>query len=105
VEDYDSAKEYMLKIGKVGELVNENAYHDWPLFKDFRETAQFLEGYEEVFGYKYLSKLSEIVNDAQVVTEQQVAEEQEKEKEQEQNAHVQEEELELELQGMQEIDI
>lgn len=73
IEDYESAKVYMLKIGKVGELICEVAYHDWPLFKDFRETPQFLEGYEEVFGYKYLSKLSEIVNDAQVAADQHIS--------------------------------
>lgn len=77
VEDYESAKGFMLRIGKVGELVCEVAYHDWPLFKDFRETPQFLEGYEEVFGYKYLSKLSEIVNDAQVVADQHIADNEE----------------------------
>ncbi|MBV4469312.1 hypothetical protein [Pseudomonas siliginis] len=86
VEDYISAKEYMLKIGKAGEIVVEEAYHDWPLFKDFRETPEFLEGYEEVFGYKYLSKLSEIVSDAQVVAEQQAAEEEQKEKEKEKDS-------------------
>lgn len=75
VEDYDSAKGFMLKIGKIGELIRDEAYHDWPLFKDFRETPQFLEGYEEVYGYKYLSKLSEIVSDAQVVADQHIVDE------------------------------
>lgn len=65
LEEYDEAKRLMKKIGEAGEIIYEEAYHDWPLFKKFRESEQFLEGYEEVYGLKYLSKLSELVTDAQ----------------------------------------
>ncbi|MFZ3144012.1 hypothetical protein [Psychrobacter glacincola] len=58
--EYDEAQEIMNKIGKVGELVVEIAYHDWPLFREFRESEQFLSGYESVYGYPYLSKVKEI---------------------------------------------
>lgn len=64
-EEYDEAKTLMKKIGESGQLIYEEAYHDWPLFKKFRESEQFLEGYEEVYGVKYLAKLSELVTDAQ----------------------------------------
>ncbi|WKL53359.1 hypothetical protein Q1W70_01855 [Pseudomonas kielensis] len=65
LDDFDSAKEHMLKIGQSSDLVFEDAYHDWPLFKQFRESEQFLEGYEQVFGVKYLAKLSELVASTQ----------------------------------------
>lgn len=58
--EYDEAQEIMSKIGKVGELVIEIAYHDWPLFREFRESEQFLSGYESVYGYPYLSKVKEL---------------------------------------------
>lgn len=65
LDEFDLAKDYMLKIGESSELVYEDAYHDWPLFKQFRETEQFLEGYELVYGVKYLAKLSELVSSTQ----------------------------------------
>ncbi len=58
--DYDEAQKIMIRIGKKGELVSELPYHDWPLFREFRETDQFLSGYEEVYGYPYISKVQEI---------------------------------------------
>lgn len=58
--DYDEAQKIMIKIGKQGELVSELPYHDWPLFREFRETDQFLSGYEEVYEYPYLSKVQKI---------------------------------------------
>lgn len=58
--DYDEAQKIMIRIGKKGELVSELPYHDWPLFREFRETDQFFSGYEEVYGYPYISKVQEI---------------------------------------------
>ncbi|MBT9236834.1 hypothetical protein KKQ11_13410 [Pseudomonas sp. MG-2] len=69
LEEYVEAKGLMIRIGKEGDLVCEEAYHDWPLFKKFRERQEFLDGYEEVYGVKYLAKLSEIVHDVQAETE------------------------------------
>ncbi|QHF08655.1 hypothetical protein [Pseudomonas syringae] len=65
LEEYDEAGKIMKKIGESGELIYEEAYHDWPLFKKFRESEQFLDGYEAVYGVKYLAKLAELVTDAQ----------------------------------------
>jgi hypothetical protein len=65
LEEYEEAKNFMTRIGVGGELIYEEAYHDWPLFKRFRESEQFLQGYEEVYGVKYLAKLAELVTDAQ----------------------------------------
>jgi hypothetical protein len=58
--DYTKAEGIMCKIGKAGELITEIAYHDWPLFREFRDSSEFYSGYEKVYGYKYSSKLSQI---------------------------------------------
>ncbi|WP_157770273.1 hypothetical protein [Methylomonas koyamae] len=57
LDDFDGAKEFMIKIGKKGTLIKESAYHNFPLFKEFRSSEQFKSGYEEVFGYSFLSEL------------------------------------------------
>ncbi|EIE9610402.1 hypothetical protein LFN31_000678 [Vibrio cholerae] len=55
--DFDSAKEIMLKIKGDGEMITESSYHNFPLFFEFRESEQFLEGYKEAFGYSFASEL------------------------------------------------
>ncbi|QDE32391.1 hypothetical protein [Shewanella polaris] len=59
-ENYTDAEVVMCKLGKEGELLVELSYHDWPLFREFRDTEEFFRGYESVYGYKYSSKLNEI---------------------------------------------
>ncbi|QTL34686.1 hypothetical protein [Pseudoalteromonas viridis] len=56
-DDFDSAKELMLKIKGDGEMITESSYHNFPLFSEFRESEQFLTGYKEVFGYSFASEL------------------------------------------------
>ena len=51
-EDFDLANEIMISIGSKG-VVRKHHYHDWPLFRDFRETEQFQKAYENVFGEPY----------------------------------------------------
>lgn len=58
--DYHEAEKIMCKLGKEGELITELSYHDWPLFREFRDSKEFYSGYEKVYGYKYSHKLSEI---------------------------------------------
>jgi hypothetical protein len=58
--DYVEAEKIMCKLGKEGELITELAYHDWPLFREFRDSKEFYSGYEKVYGYKYSCKLSQI---------------------------------------------
>lgn len=53
--DYNEAAQVMKKIGKEGELVNEGAYRIWPLFWDFRKSQEFLDAYNEIFGYSFSS--------------------------------------------------
>ncbi len=49
LDNFDEAANIMRKIG-VGEEVGKVEYKEWPVFKDFRQSTQFLEAYREVFG-------------------------------------------------------
>ena len=55
--NFDEAKSLMLKIKGDGEMISESSYHNFPLFFEFRESEQFLSGYEEVFGYSFSSEM------------------------------------------------
>jgi hypothetical protein len=55
--NFDEAKKIMIKIKGGGEMITERSYHNFPLFFEFRESEQFLAGYEEVFGYSFASEL------------------------------------------------
>ena len=75
-KDWSEAQKFMLKLGREGELVNEMSYHDWPLFRQFRETTEFYEGYSEVFGYRYSEKLNLLAKEEeQTVVEADLSEE------------------------------
>ncbi|MFM2667922.1 hypothetical protein AAFX24_24515 [Vibrio mediterranei] len=58
-DDFTAAKDFMCRIGNEGELVNESAYLEWPLFRDFRQSEEFLSAYESVFGYSFVTKMQE----------------------------------------------
>lgn len=62
-DNHTGARDLMIKMGKKGELVTELAYHDWPLFREFRDTEEFFDGYHSVYGYKYSSKLSTLADE------------------------------------------
>lgn len=69
--NFDEAKEFMIKIKGDGEMIIESSYHNFPLFFEFRESKQFLAGYEEVFGYSFVSELIRKSEDKELdVTEQ-----------------------------------
>jgi hypothetical protein len=57
IDDFDEAKQIMLKLKGDGQMISESSYHNFPLFFEFRESEQFLSGYEEVFGYSFASEL------------------------------------------------
>jgi hypothetical protein len=55
-DDFPAAAELMISIGKRGELVNELAYHEWPLFHAFRESPDFLSAYSTVYGISFIKE-------------------------------------------------
>jgi len=60
-EDYKKAKTIMLRIGNTGS-VSEVDYAEWPCFKEFRSTTEFVSAFTEVFGYPPKS-IEQIDND------------------------------------------
>ncbi len=48
-EKYDEAVEIMQRIGKDG-VVTKPDYKDWPAFRDFRKTPEFLKTFQNIFG-------------------------------------------------------
>ncbi|WP_313441832.1 hypothetical protein [Stenotrophomonas sp.] len=52
-DDFDEASDIMKKIGKEGDLLDQTAYHEWPLFHKFREREDFYSVYEEIYGKPY----------------------------------------------------
>ena len=72
-EDYDDALEIMEKIGMKGDFINEHAYHVWPLFREFRQTEQFLKGYKKVYGYNFATKLKEAAEESSTEAEAQIS--------------------------------
>lgn len=69
--DFEKSGELMTRLGKEGELISEMAYHDWPLFREFRDQPEFFESYEQVYGYKYSAKLNSLAEEkkAEAVSE------------------------------------
>lgn len=52
-DDFDEAYKIMLKIGD-NHKISRIYYREWPIFKEFRKSQQFLKGYEEVFQEPFL---------------------------------------------------
>ncbi|RYH69865.1 MAG: hypothetical protein EON54_02005 [Alcaligenaceae bacterium] len=65
-DDFEAAGKIMREIGKSGELVNQIAYHRWPLFHKFQESDIFQTAYEEVYGESFAKKVVEDASNASV---------------------------------------
>lgn len=58
LEKYDEAVTMMKSIGKTGEILEQHAYHTWPLFTRFRERPEFYEAYSDIYGEPFSEKVS-----------------------------------------------
>jgi hypothetical protein len=47
-DNFEAAAALMRKVGG-GTYVNKDGYREWPIFKQFRKTAQFTTAYKEIF--------------------------------------------------------
>lgn len=56
-------------IGPKGQLVEENAYHSWPLFRDLREEPKFHDAYEAIYGYPFVSKVQLATREERIAIE------------------------------------
>lgn len=52
-DKFVEAKELMMKIGDNDEVVNKNAYENWPLFEKFRLTEEFKSAFLELFKVEF----------------------------------------------------
>lgn len=57
-DQHEEAGELMVRLGATSTLLDDSSYHDWPLFRDFRGTPQFLTAYEKVYGRPFIVELS-----------------------------------------------
>lgn len=62
-EEFEEAAELMNRIGPTGDFIGEDSYHTWPLFNDSRQAPEFLEAYEAVYGYSFITKAHEEASD------------------------------------------
>ena len=76
-EDFDDAQIIMEQIGVKGDFITEHAYHVWPLFREFRQTEQFLDGYKKVYGYNFTTKLKETAEESSAAAEEQISQKKE----------------------------
>ena len=65
-ECWDQAADFMREIGANDALLNEHAYHVWPLFVEFRETEHFAQAYLDLFSYPYSDRIEQELASAQV---------------------------------------
>lgn len=56
-DDFTEAATQMKKIGKKGEFVSEEAYHQWPLCYKFRVSKEFINTYKEIYGHPFIGEL------------------------------------------------
>ncbi len=57
LDRFEDAAAIMKRIGKRGDLITQNAYHVWPLFRAFLQSSEFLNAYQEIYGYLFVVKL------------------------------------------------
>lgn len=65
IDDFKTAQKIMLKIGNDQEAISILAYREWPIFKEFRKSNEFLEAYEKIYNqpFSIVEKKSSILGD------------------------------------------
>jgi len=72
-DNYVEAANLMKKIGKEGEYVNEQAYHEWPLLRQFKESKEFQDAYNEIYGYAFVKELKRSVKKVEEESKKEIA--------------------------------
>ena len=50
-------KKYMSLTGK-NNIIPEEAFRDWPLFREFRRTREFSEAFAEIYGRPFTPEVA-----------------------------------------------
>jgi len=48
-DNFKEAKNTMIKIGNKSSWIDKESYHDWPLFREFRKSKDFLTAYKKIY--------------------------------------------------------
>jgi hypothetical protein len=59
-DKFDEAIVLMRQIGKSGEMLDQKAYHAWPLFEKFREREEFYAVYQEIYEAPYQAESNDV---------------------------------------------
>jgi len=51
--NWSSAAKIMQELGDASELIKIDSYYVWPIFREFRETSEFLQMFKTVFGKEF----------------------------------------------------
>jgi hypothetical protein len=63
-DDFVGAAEVMRSIGRSGKLLSEIGYHQWPLFRDFRQSQDFMSAYADIFGKPFAEAVTQEAKEA-----------------------------------------
>lgn len=65
-DNFETAAELMRQAGKESDFLNQDSYHVWPLFKEFRKTTHFSEAYCEIFQSSFMNEESSKLEDREL---------------------------------------
>ena len=54
IDDFELAQKIMFKIGNDEETISRLHYREWPIFKEFRKSNEFLEAYEKIYNEPFM---------------------------------------------------
>lgn len=73
LDKFDDATHVMKKMGRSGQIITEESYHTWPLFKEFRSSPKFLTTYREIYGRPFLVKMQKnIEKDQKIISKKNI---------------------------------
>lgn len=54
--NFDDVYNMMINVGSKSEILNKEAYREWPIFKEIRKQNKFVETFEKIFDEPLLIK-------------------------------------------------
>lgn len=71
-DDFGKATELMTRIGISGDMINEHAYYQFPVFREFRKSDEFRSAFENVFGKPFTDVLQEQASKEQAIAKEEI---------------------------------
>jgi len=62
-DDFKNARTHMISIGEKGKMIQKQDYHDWPLFREFRKSTEFLTTYNKIYKKDFGDEVKEQIKD------------------------------------------